>query len=85
MKKSRLFSIVTAAVLGISVLAGCGGSGSSSSGQAGTASEADGGASAAADLNLIVASNSTDPTHMYSFGLDKFKTIEYNQGTVQND
>lgn len=76
MKKSRLLSIVTAAVLGIGVLAGCGGSGGSSAGQAaGTTSEADTAASAAAELNLIVASNSTDPTHMYSFGLDKFKEV----------
>lgn len=70
MKKKTIVSLLLSAVLAAGTLAGCGaGGGTQSSGQ--TASDS----AAAADLTLIIASNSTDPTHMYSYGLDKFKEV----------
>ncbi len=74
MKKAKILSLLMAAALGLSALTGCGGGSAQQQGSAGTqASDSAGGA--APELTLIIASNSTDPTHMYSYGLDKFKEV----------
>ena len=74
MKKAKILSLLMAAALGLSALTGCGGGSAQQQGSAGTqASDSAGGA--APELTLIIASNSTDPTHMYSNGLDKFKEV----------
>ena len=69
----KLISILAAAGMAVSLLAGCGGSGGSApAAQSGTAADT---GSAAAELTLIIASNQTDPTNPYSYGLDKFKEV----------
>lgn len=63
----KIISILAAAGMAVSLLAGCGGSAPAA--QSGSA------AGSAAELTLIVASNQTDPTNPYNYGLDKFKEV----------
>jgi tripartite ATP-independent transporter DctP family solute receptor len=66
----KIISVLAAAGMAISLLAGCGGSAPAAQPEA----AADTG-SANAELTLIIASNATDPTNPYSYGLDKFKEV----------
>ncbi len=68
----KMLSALITFVLAASVITGCGGT--SPEAQTETGNTADVGA-AAAELTLIIASNATDPTNPYSYGLDKFKEV----------
>ena len=67
-----MLSALITFVLAASVITGCGGT--SPEAQTETGNTTDVGA-AAAELTLIIASNATDPTNPYSYGLDKFKEV----------
>ena len=76
----RLISAMTAAVLSAAVLAGCGGNSPGTQSQSentGAVQTEDAAAtgSAEAELSLLIASNATDLTNPYSYGLDKFKEV----------
>lgn len=68
----KMLSALITFVLAASVITGCGGT--SPEAQTETGNTTDVGA-AAAELTLIIASNATDPTNPYSYGLDKFKEV----------
>ena len=76
MKKK--LSLLLAGALVAASLAGCGGGGGAAApaagGDAAAAPAADSG-SAAAELNLIIASNQTSLDNPYSYGMDKFKEV----------
>jgi len=81
----RKLALALAGVMTVASLAGCGGSASTDTASTGDAKtdaasdsgdKADAGAStAAAELNLIIASNQTSEENPYSYGMDKFKAI----------
>ncbi len=76
--KKKIISMLLASVMVVATLAGCAptapGAPAADAGAAG--GTADSGAAAAnAELTLIVASNATDATNPYNYGLDKLKEV----------
>ena len=81
----KFLSVLLTATMIAALLTACGGSTSSGSSGGSTSGSGSSSGSSGDVLNLTIASNATDPTNPYSYGLDKFKEVaeEVSGGKIQ--